>query len=443
VAPLTPCGFGQSHHRGQGSGQLIRRLAAVPAFFLFRLGAGVLLLKLSASGLPVGGFTVLSQLLLFAALVNSMAVGGVQNALVRQSAAAADHDALVRGGHAALSIWCGACALLAPAIALGAGAISHMLIGSDAARHSVLAIGLAALVAGPGQIWCSMLTGRGHPGQSLLAQGAGLAAGTLGAVWFIRHGAPQGAAVAFACGPLVAMAAAALGVRRLRLPLPRPLAWGPEIVTLLRYSAAYTATASYGAGVLFVLRWYYRAHFGSVALGYWLAANRISDLSTQLLGLAMVQLFVPHIAVSQNHDERRRLLLRYGLAGVAVMGTGALTFSLAARPLVHIFLSDAYLAAIPAIRIYMVGDMLRVWTLLAMYDAFARGQPVRYALVEMAAYTVMLMLVPLLGATAGQQAPFLGYLSSFAIMAAGVTGLFLAGSRRNARHAPHRWPDPA
>jgi hypothetical protein len=40
--------------------------------------------------------------------------------------------------------------------------------------------------------------------------------------------------------------------------------------------------------------------------------------------------------------------------------------------------------------------MLRVWTLIAMYSAFARGQPIRYALIEMAALTLMLMLVPLL-----------------------------------------------
>lgn len=404
---------------------MIRRLAAVPAFFLFRLAAGVLLLKLSASRLPVGGFTVLSQLLFFAALVNTMAVGGVQNALVRQSAAAPDEGALGRAYRAGFTIWGVTAALLAPGITLASGLISHLLIGDDSARAAVTAIALTALAAGPGQIWCSMLTGRQRATHSLLAQAIGLSSGTLCAAWLIWRASPQAAAAGFTSGSLVTMAVSGLLARRLPLPMPRFLAWGPEIATLLRYSAAFTATAGYSAAVLFFLRWSYRLQAGPVLLGYWLAANRISDMSTQLLGLAMIQLFLPHVTLSVHARERQRLMLRYGLAGMAVMGAGALVFALAARPLVHLFLSDAYLPAIPAIRIYMLGDMLRVWTLIAMYSAFAQGRPMRYALIEISAFSLMLLLFPLLRPLVGTQAPFFTYTASFFLMAVAAACLGL------------------
>jgi O-antigen/teichoic acid export membrane protein len=426
LASIAPRRFGQN----SPGAALIRRLAAVPAFFLFRLAAGVLLLKLSASRLPVGGFTVLSQLLFFAALVNTMAVGGVQNALVRQSAAAPDGEALARAYRAGFTIWGVTALLLAPGITLASGLISHLLIGDDSASAAVTAIALAALAAGPGQIWCSLLTGRQRATHSLLAQAIGLASGTAAAAWLIWRGSPQAAAAGFACGPLATMAVSGLLARRLALPAPRFVAWGPEIATLLRYSAAFTATAGYSATVLFFLRWWYRLQAGPVLLGYWLAANRISDMSTQLLGLAMVQLFLPHVTLSVHAWERHRLMLHYGLAGMAVMGAGAVVFALAARPLVHLFLSDAYLPAIPAIRIYMLGDMLRVWTLIAMYSAFAQGRPLRYALIEMSAFSLMLVLFALLGPLAGTQAPFFAYTASFLLMAVAAACLGLRSRQR-------------
>jgi hypothetical protein len=41
--------------------------------------------------------------------------------------------------------------------------------------------------------------------------------------------------------------------------------------------------------IIFALRYLYRQTFGPRDLGYWLAANRISDVTTSLLGLFMTQ----------------------------------------------------------------------------------------------------------------------------------------------------------
>lgn len=388
LAPFALRPVGKNRRRI--GGVPVKRLAAVPIFFLFRVAAGVLLLKLSASTLPVSGFTTFSQFMLLAALLNTVAVGGVQNGLIRQAAAAHDKDALARAHGAALTIWAIAAPVLMLAMVLGSSRISHILIGENTAWRAVSAIGLLVLAAGPGQIWCSILTGRKRVPGSLLAQAAGLAASTSAAVWLILRGDPLAAAVGFACGPLVTMAVAGLFFLRLRLPSPRAASWDREIKVLLGYSAAFAATACYASITLFLLRWFYREQFGALV----------------------------------EENERRVLMLRCWAVGVAVMGAIPLVFSLAAEPLVHLFLSDAYLPAIPAIRIFMVGDLFRVWTLLAMYSAFARGQPIRYALVEMGAFTLLGVHTLLLIGTAGAEGPLLAYATTFAVMAVATSAVF-------------------
>jgi hypothetical protein len=93
---------------------------------------------------------------------------------------------------------------------------------------------------------------------------------------------------------------------------------------------------------------------------------------------------------------------------------------------VHVFLSDAFLPAIPVIGTYMVGDLCRVWVSLAMYDAFARGRPLRYVGIEigtMAMFAGITLLLVLLGDRA---APQIGYASAYAITALVVTVAFFS-----------------
>jgi O-antigen/teichoic acid export membrane protein len=412
--------------RVDGRPRLLARLASVPAFFLFRVASGLLLLKLSTSFLPVSGFTIFSQFMAFAALLNMVAVGGSQNGLIRQAAAAGDDDALGRAQSAALLIWGIAAPALALLITLGSRQIARILVGTSGHWWVVVIIALLALAAGPGQIWCSILTGCKRVTSSLLAQALGLLAGTSIAAWLIVRGDPVAATIGFASGSLVTMAIALLCASSLRIPFVLPRRAGAEVRVLLRYSAAFAATTGFSSVLLFGLRSLYREDFGTVPLGYWLAANRISDMSTQLLGLFMIQFFVPHLAMLEAEPARRALALRCWAAGAAVMGSILLVFSAVSRPLVHIFLSDAYLPAIPAIRIYMAGDCLRVWVCLAMYAAFARGRPGRYALIEIGTLTMMAAITVTLIEAGEARAPLFGYAGAYAIAALLVTIGFAA-----------------
>ena len=402
---------------------------SAPAFFGLRVASGLLLLKLAANFLTVGQFANFTQFLLVAALLNLMALGGAQNGLIRQAAAAAEAGDLARTRSAAFLIWGLAAGLLgAPAI-LASGQISDLLVGARSAWPVVAAITLLSLATGPGQIFCSLLSGRQRPTDSLIAQALGLGVGTALAAWAITRGEAGLAAIGFASGGVATILAAFLFERRLKIVhAPLRSAKG-EVGILLSYSAATAATASFSSMAMFGLRLVYRGAFGATALGYWMAANRISDMSTQLLGLFMIQFFVPHLAATPDRSARRLLVVRSWVAGAAVMGAIAVVFTLASRPLVHLLLSDAFLPAIPAIRTYMVGDFFRVWASLSLFTVFAQGRPARSAAIEISILATMAAITLALVWAGQAQAPQLGYVGAYAATAIVVTLVFLRRAR--------------
>ena len=401
----------------------------VAAYFTLKIAFALCLLKLSANALPVTGFTVFSQLMFFAALLNVLALCGAQGGLIRQAAAARDAAELRQTQDAAFTIWAVAAPVSLLLVFCGHGLVARMLVGDPAAWKVILALTATALAGAPGGIWCAMLTGRRRVAQSLSAQAAGLLAGSGAAAWRILAHDPAGAALAFSAGSMVTGCAALPLVLRLGLPLlPRPAAW-PPVIALLRYSAALAATTGASALVAFGLRWITRDHFGVAQLGYWLAASRISDLSTQLVGLFLIQVFVPQLATTLDSGHRRAFLVRSWLVTAGVTTCILLVFSFASRLLIHLFLSDAYLPAAAMIRTYMVGDILRVWPSLAMHTAFANGRPLRYAGIEMGTLTVMAAVsvaLTLLGDVAALQT---GYLVAYAIAATCVSAAFLLRAR--------------
>lgn len=405
------------------------RLASVPTYFAFKIAAAVLLLKVCANYLTVSEYGEFAQLVQFGTVLNLLAVAAVQNGLIRQSAAAGGDEEELAGIHgAALIIWTAAALLLLAPLCLGSKVISSVLVGTPEAWPTVIAVTILSLTTGPGQIWCSILSGRRRVTTSLIAQGGGLLAAVGIAILFVAKGDPHAAAIAFAGGPLLTLLIAGGAIARLRLRAARRSAALAHVVPLIRYSAAFGATTGYTALVLFGLRSLYRHHFGATALGYWIAANRISDLSTQLLGLFFIQFYVSHVAALDDEADRRTFILRCWAAAVVLMGSAYLVFCIASRELVSLFLSSAFLGASPAIRTYLLGDVLTVWAALAMYTAFARGRPGQYAAIEMATISLMAVIAIALIEMGNPNAPQLAYVSAYALTAVIVTAVFLWSS---------------
>lgn len=351
-------------------------MGAVGVFFALKVLVGMALVVQSARALSVADFGVFSQLFLFLALLSTVSAGGVQNGLIRQVAAAGnDQSRERRSVAAALLVWLGFGSAVLTLAILAAGPLSVLLVGDDRAQGVVPLIAAASLGAGGGQLLCAVLTGRRRQATSLILQSLGLVVGGATCWWRLSEGDVQGAVLGYTAGPLLTLIAA----------LPFTLKWlprtretfrsvGSELRLLLGFSGAFLVTAAALPVTLFALRYGYRLEFGEDALGYWLAANRVSDVTSQLLGLFMGQIYLPAAARQTQPAATRSLALRTGIIGFVLMGAGAVVFYLFAPWLVEVFLSTSFLPAVPFIIGYLVGDTLRVMTSLSLHTALARSK---------------------------------------------------------------------
>ncbi len=395
-----------------------RQSFAVGIFFAFKIVLGTAVLLASAQWMPVAGFAVFSQLLILIAFLTTIGTAGVQNGLIRQIAAAEDDRAVARELRAALSIW----AIVAPVVCVGVWAlatrIAILLTGLGGISWVVPWLALLAVVAGLGQLFCSVLTGTGRTPAALSAQAFGLLAGTLPALFLLNRNAPLAAALAFSAGQSVTALLAGFKIgailRRAKNESPPAAA---EIRPLLGFSGAFLASASIMPLTLLGLRSVYRSSVGLDALGYWLAANRISDINTQLLGLYMVQVYLPAAARLKDHVTAWRLARRSFLIGTLAMGGGLALFLLAPSLLIRLFLSAKFLPAAAIIGGYFIGDTLRVSASLASYAALSQRRLGSYIGLEIgAAATLSAILLVLVHMRVGE-APSLAYMGTYAAMA--------------------------
>jgi len=394
-------------------------LLALPAYFGIKVLAGLLLLKLSAAFLPVASFSVFSQFLLFAALLNMLAIGGAQNGLIRQFAATSAAGDHARIRNAGLAIWAGAVLILGIPSILLAHPIAQFLAGEPGLWWVVPAVTLTTLLSGPGQIFCSMLTGFGRMAASLMAQALGLAVSTAGAMIGLIHHDAASAVVAFSAGPLVTLLMAGWMVRRHHVPrgaLDHVLG---EVRLLLGYSAAFAILAVLNAAIPFALRYLYRDAFGAEQLSYWMAASRVSDTTTQLMALYLVQLFIPRYAAAEG-EKRERALRESWLTASGIMLGFLLVFAVASHLLVRLFLARSFLPATPFILGYMTGDIFRATVATAMYAAFARARLARYVLLEAGALTLFAAIMIGLISLGRADAPMIAYPLAYVLCAVGI-----------------------
>ena len=414
---------------------MIRPAWSVCIYFGLRILCALVLLKAAALWLPLDGFGQFAQLGIFAALINFISVGALQNGLVRAVAAARNGREIGEIHAAALSLWLAMSlallCLLLPAVPL----IATILLGAGGSARAVASILAICTLVAPGQIWCGLLTGQHRVTASLSAQGAGLLAGTASAAWAIAHGNAALAAALMSAGGLATAVIACSLARPFALPgaLRRPD--GAVARNLLRYASATALAAAASSSILFGLRAYYRNAAGVEALGHWLAANRISDMSTQFIGLGMAQIILPRLVGAPGPDVRRAILVRAGMAGTVVTLAALLLFLAAARPLTLIFLSTAYLAAIPAISLYLAGDCLRVWVSLAQHANLAQQRLGHYAFIELASAGLMATIMFVLMAVGDTRAPQIAYVATQLCVAA-VAWLLLSRKAGAGRSAP-------
>lgn len=348
-------------------------LISTPVYFAVKLCFGLAIIKLSAEYLSPVNFATFTQLFFYLAFVNTISGGGVQNGLIRQIAASRTDGDAQKFLTAGQIIWATTATIIGAIALLYRESLSQLLT-SDVQHSSIIAmLTLASLASGGIQIYGAVLTGRGRGARSLFAQTVGLLVSGGACCYFLWLGKAEHAVLAFAAGQ---GAAAVLCWMLVRVEgLVRVVGADgtvAAIAILLRYSGSFLIAASVMPITLLLTRFVYREAFGLTALNDWLAANRISDTSTQFLGIFLIQFVLPALAGAHDTQKKREILRKaFGLC-TAGFALALLLFIASSTWVIPLILSDRFLGATWLIALYMAGDILRVSTSLLSNAALAR-----------------------------------------------------------------------
>jgi O-antigen/teichoic acid export membrane protein len=394
----------------------MKRQIAVVASVAIKIVSGLLTIGFAARWLDSTEFIFFVQFGFLLALGNLLATGGVIHGVVRGMAGGADEDRVAIVGTAlAVSASIGLVTLIVAAVF--SGNISRLLVGSDRWWWMVVALVPLTLFAGQGQIVGAYLTGLGHSIDNLMIQNLALLLATIGTVFGLYSGDPVAATLAFAGGLALQAPLMLIWVKLRGLYHPHILArvsraHGRE---LLRYCFAFIVTATAMPLALFVLRDDYRHSFGVALLAGWLAANRLSDVFTQLLGVYMGQIYLPERAQVLRDANRPRWLRGYtqhlAIAGATMLG-GVAAFLLAPQFWIRLGLGEAMLPAVAIITLYLIGDVLRSWPSINLHSLLAAGATRTYAAVELLTVGLFVALFFAFKSIAGSMAPAVAYIAN-------------------------------
>ncbi len=405
---------------------------ALASFFCLKFAFGLALIGISSTYLSVAGFVSFSQFFLFFALLSTVAAAGVQNGLARQIAMANGDVAAEHGATAAaFRIWALASAALIFASCILRHTFSDLLVGDNSLGAVIPLATLAGAAGGYGVLACAILNGRQRAATSLLLQSAGLIFGGMLCIWWLRNGDPLAAVLGYAAGPMLtsALAAAILSRHGIRFGPTQKFNWS-ETRLLLGYSIAFLAVAVIMPGTLFGLRHFYRESFGTDLLGYWLAANRVSDVTSQILGLYMAQIFLPQVARKAEPGRIGKLLRNTLFMASAVMLGGWALFMIGAPFFVTTFFSPAYLPAIPFIAGYLLGDGLRVTASMAMHCMLARRRLAAAIGIEFGTAAFMTAYLLIFIRLGYAQAPYWAYPAAYGTITVFLIAAFLGNYKK-------------
>ncbi len=404
----------------------VRQIAVVTSLGV-KIGCGLALIGLAARWLDAAGFVFFVQFGFLLALGNLVATGGVIHGVVRSVAAGPTSErAVVLGTALQLSTAIGA--LVFGIALLFNDSIANLLVGDGSWGWLVIALAPLATIAGQGQIIGGYLTGLGRATANMVIQTIAISMATAAALVALWFGNATLAILGFA-GALALQAPLACFWLWRAGHYQSGMLWALDRQhrrNLLRFGYAFVLTATAMPTALFLLRNDYRSDFGAVALAAWLAANRLSDVTTQLLGVYMGQIYLPEQATAEHAADPRRWLktyFRHLAIAIALMSAGVALFLLAPAFWVRIGLGPTMIYALTIISLYMIGDIARSWPSINQHSLLARGWTGVYALHEVVAAVVFVAFALACKGAFGTLAPAVAYVATNGIV--GAAGFLL------------------
>jgi polysaccharide transporter, PST family len=393
-----------------------------------RLAAGLVLLKYLAWQFGPSTFGLLTQVMGVAAIFYMFAGGGITNGVIRNISATSselERRRWMSAGTTVTVVFSIALAGIAAVFALfGARAI----FGDPAYAPVFVGIAAAQILVGFGNLVLAYFSGIGDNRTFATIQ---IVANILSLLLLIAltAGVGLGGAVLGLVVAPATIGAVALWrfFRRVadhgmfRITWDRPL-----LKNLMSYAAVMASSVTAVPIAQLLIRTDMSERLGWNAVGYWQAVAKLSDAYMLFIGVILINYLLPQLSNRHETSSALRMLLRFGLPLLGVFVAGCVAIYAVRNYLLLIVYSEQFLAAAEFLLPQLVGDTLKVATLLLYYFFMSRGRVLIVFASELtlgvALYVLYLVLAPSYGAVA----PIYAYAASYAALLLVMLGLLYA-----------------
>lgn len=352
----------------------------VSAFFALRVVTGMVLLSLSAKQEQAALFVVYSQFFLAYALLNLVTAGCFQSGIIREIAKiSAGKNPQVLTLENVIATGLAATAVLGSLIlcicTILKSEIAVQLVGNAKYSNLVMVLVVCSLFSALGQMGCAILTGFGRSSLSLTIQGVAITIATASSAWGLLNSNVTFAVSAFAIGGTLNLISV-IFIHRMRNIISRLFFHfsGELLGILFRNSGSYILAACAMPITLFILRPYYSAKFGVIGLSDWLLANRISDFSSQFIGIYMSQIYLHEISVSVDKINDRNIILKSFLVLFIPMSSILIFFYIFSNEILNSILLSKSNIIKDFILLYLLGDIVRILPSMMYFTCVSKNK---------------------------------------------------------------------
>jgi PST family polysaccharide transporter len=411
--------------------------AGSPYLFLLlstaiRLATGLILLKYLAWQFGPSTFGLLTQVMGIAAIFYLFAGGGITNGVIRNVSASRSEDERRRWMAAATTITVLASIVLAMAAIALAFFGSSAVFGQSGYGPVFIGISAAQVLVGFGNLALGYFSAMGDNRTFATIQIVGNILSLLLLVVLTQGMGLSGAVLALIVGQSV-IGAVALWRFSWQVA-PREMfhiIWDRAALTdLLSYAAVTASSVTAVPLAQLLIRVDMSVRLGWEMVGYWQAVAKISDANMAFVSVVMINYLLPQLSSRRETASARRFLLRFGamMLGIFILTCG-LIYVLRGYLLLIVY-SEQFLKASSLVLPQLVGDALKVATLLVYFYFISRGRVLIVFVCELALgitlYAVYLLIVP----TYGPSAPIYAFAAAYAGLFAVMAGLLCFAKER-------------
>jgi O-antigen/teichoic acid export membrane protein len=400
-----------------------------------RLVTSLVLLKYLTWQFGPSIFGLLTQVMAVAAVFYLFAGGGITSGVIRNISAAQSQDEQRRWMSAANTITLLSSIVLA-AVALALALCCSNAIFSDTGYAPVF-VGVAAAQAlvGFGNLALAYFSAIGDNRTFAAVQIVANILSLLLLIAMTQFMGLRGAMLGLVSGPsLIGVVALWRFFRKVPHRGMFHIVWDrAALMDLLSYSAVMASSVTAVPIAQLLIRADLSERLGWDAVGYWQAVAKISDANMTFVGVIIINYLLPQLSSRREAASAQRFLLRFGALMLgAFIAACALIYALRDYLLLIIY-SEQFLKASSLVLPQLLGDGLKLITLLLYYYFLSRGRVFIVFACELVLAVALYALYLAFVASHGAAAPIYAFASAYAGVLLAMIGLLCLAKERAAR----------